>query len=342
MEITTVGLDLAKEVFQVHGVDMKGRVVLRRKLRRSQVLSFFAQLPACLVGMEACGGAHYWARKLRETGHEVRLMPPQFVKAYVKTNKHDAADAEGICEAVQRPSMRFVPVKTPDQQAVLAIHRVRDGFVKARTGVVNQIRGLLAEFGVVLPQGMAALTKVCAQFDQRDDLPGCFKGLIEGLLAHYRELEQRVEAVEEELLRWHKTSENSLRLMAIPGVGLITATAITASVGDARQFEDGRQMAAWLGLVPRQHSTGGKPKLLGISKRGDTYLRRLLIHGARAVLRAAVHRPNAASLWHVRLLQRRNPNVAAVALANKNARTIWALLAHQSAYDPMHRAAMAA
>lgn len=273
MQITTVGIDLAKNVFQVHGVNEQGHVVLRKALKRGQVIPFFAQLPPCLLGMEACGSAHYWARQLQALGHTVRLMAPQFVKPYVKTNKHDAADAEALCEAVSRPSMRFVAVKTPAQQAVLSLHRARQGFVKARTATANQLRGLAFEFGITLPQGIAHLSKVGERI-AGEALPDSFRRLIENLLAHYRQLDMRLIDLERELCVWHRNSEASQRLAAIPGVGLLTATAVTASVGDARQFNNARQRAAFLGLVPRQHSSGGKPTLLSISKRG----RRLLAH----------------------------------------------------------------
>jgi len=341
MQITTVGIDLAKNVFQVHGVDDHGQVVLRKALKRSQVMTFFAQLPVCLIGMEACGSAHYWARRLQALGHTVRLMAPQFVKPYVKTNKNDAADAEAICEAVQRPSMRFVAVKTAEQQAVLSLHRARQGFVKARTATANQIRGLLSEFGITLPPGIAHLNMVCERMAE-EALPASFRRLIDDLLCHYRQLDTRIIELEREIHAWHRSSDTSQRLAAIPGVGLLTATAVVASVGDARQFKNARQMAAFLGLVPRQHSSGGKPTLLSISKRGDVYLRTLMIHGARSVLHHAAARPNADQLWHVQVMQRRNRNIAAVALANKNARTMWALLVRAPAYDPQHRAAQAA
>jgi len=341
MKITTVGVDLAKNVFQVHGVDEHGHVVLRKALKRSQVMPFFSSLLPCLIGMEACGSAHHWSRKFQALGHTVRLMAPQFVKPYVKTNKNDAADAEAICEAVQRPSMRFVAVKTPEQQAVLSLHRARQGFVKARTATANQIRGLLAEFGITLPQGIAHLSMAGERMAD-EALPMSFRRLIEKLLSHYRELDQRVIELEHEIQTWHRGSDASQRLAAIPGVGLLTATAVAASVGDARQFKNARQMAAFLGLVPRQHSSGGKPKLLSISKRGDVYLRTLMIHGARSVLHHAAARPQAERLWHVQVMQRRNRNIAAVALANKNARTMWALLAKAQGFDPQYRAAHAA
>lgn len=323
-KITAVGLDLAKAVFQVHGADEDGRAVMRKTLRRGQVAEFFAQLPVCVVGMEACGSAHHWARKFREMGHEVRLIAPQYVKPYVKTNKTDAADAEAICEAMRRPGMRFVPMKTTEQQAILSVHRARQGFVRARTATVNHIRGLLAEFGIVLPPGIENLSRAReAMIDH--DLPGIFRQLIELQLHHLRELQDRIEELERQIGRWHRDNEASQRLMAIPGVGLLTATAVVATVGDARQFRNSRDMAAWLGLTPRQHSTGGKPKLLGISKRGDVYLRTLMIHGARSVLQVAEKRAGAERTWHVQVMRRRHKNVAAVALAHKNARTIWAI-----------------
>jgi len=332
MKITTVGLDLAKAVFQFHGADSSGHAVLRKQIRRGQLAQFFAQLPPCLVGMEACGSAHYWGRKLQELGHEVRLIPPQYVKAYVKTNKTDAADAEAICEALGRPNMHFVPIKTMEQQSILAVHRVRTGFMKARVAIGNQIRGLLAEFGIVLPVGTLKPSKVReAMMDQ--ELPDTFERLMELELDHLREVEDRLSDLERQIEGWHRASEASQRLASIPGVGVLTATAVVASVGDAGQFRNGRQMAAWMGLVPKQHSTGGKPKLLGISKRGDTYLRTLLIHGGRSVLRHST----APGAWHNRLVQRRHQNVAAVAMANKNARTMWALLAKEQRYDPLQR-----
>jgi transposase len=266
MKITTIGLDLAKNVFQVHGVDERGKPVVRKQLKRAQVLAYFANLEACLVGMEACGGAHYWARQLEGLGHTVRLMAPQFVKPYVKSNKNDAADAEAICEAVGRPSMRFVPVKSADQQAVLALHRARQGFVKARTAQVNQIRGLLAEYGIVIPQGIGHLAKRLPEIleDEGNDLPGIFRQLLRRLGEHLRELDRQADEVEAQIQAWHRGNEASRRLAEIPGIGPLTASALVATVGNARSFADGRQMAAWLGLVPRQHSSGGKSVLSGI------------------------------------------------------------------------------
>jgi transposase len=335
MKLTTIGLDLAKAVFQVHGADERGKVVLKKQLKRAQVPTFFANLTPCKIGMEACGSAHYWARKLMAMGHHVVLIPPQYVKPFVKRNKNDAADAEAICEAVTRPNMPSVPIKSVEQQAILSLHRARQGFVKARTAQANQIRGLLAEYGFIIPQGIGHIAKRVPDIleDGENELPGSFRLLIQRLVDHLKELDRQVGELELEIQRWHKNSPLSQKLAKIPGIGPITATAMIATVGDARQFENGRQLAAWLGIVPKQHSTGGKARLLGISKRGDRYLRTLLIHGARAVVRIA-ERKAEAETWIKRLLERRHKNIAAVALANKNARTIWALLAHDREYEP--------
>ena len=334
MKITTVGIDLAKNVFQVHGVDERGKAALRKQLKRTEMAKFFANLPPCRIGLEACGSAHFWARKLEAFGHTVKLMAPQFVKPYVKTNKNDARDAEAICEAVSRSNMRFVPVKTLESQAVLALHRARQGFVKARTAQANQIRGLLAEFGIVIPLGMAYLAKRLPEIleDGENGLPGLMRQLMDRLGQHLKELDRQVAELEQQIKTWHRQNEASRRLEAIPGIGPITATALQASIGDAKSFKNGRQLAAWLGLVPRQHSSGGKDLLLGISKRGDTYLRTLLIHGARAVVAQFERKADQSDGWLKRLLARRNKNVATVALANKNARIVWALLAHNRTF----------
>jgi len=343
MNITTVGIDLAKSVFQVHGVDERGKGLLRKSVKRSELTKMFANLPMCLIGMEACGSAHYWARRLMELGHTVKLMAPQFVKPYVKTNKNDASDAEAICEAVARPNMRFVPVKSVEQQAVLAVHRARQGFVVERTAQANQIRGLLYELGIVIPKGIRHLEQHLPQIlaDAENGLPETSRGLFARLFAHLRELGAQVRELEQQISAWHRESEASCRLEAIPGIGALTASALVASVGDAKTFKNGRQLAAWLGLVPRQNSSGGKERLLGISKRGDTYLRTLLIHGARAVLFHRMRQPQHSDGWLMRLRARRNPNVAAVALANKNARMVWALLAHHREYCAGYAAAAA-
>ena len=338
MKLTTVGIDLAKNVFQIHGVDERGKTLLRKKVSRDQIAAFFARLEPCLVGMEACGSAHHWARKLQAMGHIVKLMAPQFVKPYVKSNKNDAADAEAICEAVARSNMRFVPIKNIEQQAALSIHRARQAFVKARTAQGNQIRGLLAEFGLIVPKGIANIVTRVPELieDATNELTAPFRQLIECLIEHFKELDRQVDELEVQIKVWHRNNALSRKLEDIPGIGPITASALVASVGNATSFKDGRQMAAWLGLVPGQHSSGGKQVLLGISKRGDTYLRTLLVHGARAVVRTAKTKIAAGVLppsWLHKLMERKHANVAAVALANKNARIVWALLAHGREYD---------
>lgn len=336
MKITTVGIDLAKNVFQVHAVDEHGKVALRKQLRRDQMTTFFVNLPPCLIGMEACGSAHHWARTLQGFGHTVRLMSPQFVKPYVKSNKNDVADAEAICEAVARPSMRFVPVKSVEQQSVLSLHRARQGFVIARTAQANQIRSLLGEFGLVIPKGISHVAKQVPELleDASNQLPGTLRRLIARLTEHLKELDKLVDEFEDQIKAWHRSSELSLKLEKIPGIGPLGASALVASIADAKSFANGRQLSAWLGLVPRQHSSGGKPTLLGISKRGDVYLRTLLIHGARSAIVAAQNKAVNTNVWLAGLLNRRHPNVAAVALANKNVRTVWALLAHGREFRP--------
>jgi len=335
MNITTIGVDLAKSVFQVHGVDKNGKTVARKKLNRSKVLSYFVQLPPCLIGMEACSGAHYWARKLSEQGHEVKLMAPQFMKPYVKANKTDAADAEAICEAVTRPTMRFVPIKSVDQHAVLSLHRARAGFVKARTAQANQIRGLLGEYGIVLPQGIIHVAKRLPDIieNAENDLPIMFRDLLVSLRSYLLELNQQIQQLEDQITSWHKNSEVSQRVAKVPGIGVLTASALVASIGDARSFKNGRELAAWLGLVPKQHSSGGKTLLLGISKRGDTYLRTLMVHGSRAAVRVVENKKTPTDTWTNALGARRHVNVVCVARANKNARVVWALLAHKRDYS---------
>lgn len=335
MKITTVGIDLAKNVFQVHGVDERGKAVLRKQLKRKDVARFFANLPPCLIGMEACGSAHYWARKLSELGHTVQLMAPQFVKPYVKTNKSDRNDAEAICEAVGRANMRFVPIKTVEQQAVLAVHRARHGFVKARTAQANQIRGLLAEFGMVIPKGIGHVTERLPEIleDAENALPGMMRQLLERLRENLKAMDKQVGELERQIKLWHRENEASRKLEEIAGIGPITASAYVATLGDAKSFKNARQVPAWLGMVPRHEGTGGIAKLGSISKRGDVYLRTLLIHGARAVIAQFERKPDQPDGWLKRLLARRNKNVAAVALAAKNARIAWALLAHERGYQ---------
>lgn len=338
MEITTIGIDLAKHVFQIHGIDSTGKAVLKKQLRRDQLAAFIVQLPPCLIGMEACGGAHFWARKFQQMGHQVRLMAPQFVKPYVKSNKNDKADAEAICEAVGRANMRFVAIKNPEQQGVLALHRGRQGFVHARTAQSNQIRGLLAEFGQVIPQGMAPLRQHVPDIleDTSNELPSTFKLLIQRLLDHLNALDAQVNELDRQILAWHRANPDSQKLQQIPGIGPITASALVACVGDATQFSCARALSAWIGLVPRQHSSGGKARLLGISKRGDVYLRTLLVHGARSLICQAQAHPERYA-WLNALIGRSNANIAAVALANKNARIAWALMAHDTAFKANYR-----
>ena len=335
MKITMTGIDLAKALFQVHGVDKHGKVWLRKQLKRKDVLSFFANLEPCLIGMEACGSAHYWARKLSALGHTVRLMAPQFVKPYVKTNKSDRNDAEAICEAVARPNMRFVAVKTASLQAVLALHRARQGFVKARTAQGNQIRGLLAEFGIVIPKGIAHIAKRLPEIleDGENALPGMMRELLQRLGENLKDMDRQVGELERQITLWHRENEASRKLEAIAGIGPITASAMVATIGDAKNFKSARQVPAWLGMVPRHEGTGGKVMLGGISKRGDVYMRTLLIHGARSVIAHIERKPDHADQWLWNLIARRNKNVAAVALAAKNARIAWALLAHERSYQ---------
>lgn len=335
MKITTVGIDLAKSVFQVHGVDKHGKTVLRKSLKRKDVVSFFANIEPCLIGMEACGSAHHWARKLTALGHTVRLMAPQFVKPYVKTNKSDRNDAEAICEAVGRQNMRFVAVKTAEQQAVLALHRGRQGFVKARTAQGNQIRGLLAEFGIVIPKGIGHIAKRLPEIleDGENGLPGMMRELIARLGENLKAMDKHVGELEQQIKLWHRQNERSCKLEAIAGIGPITASAFVATVGDAKSFKNARQVPAWLGMVPRHQGTGGKVALGRISKRGDAYLRTMLIHGARSVITQIARKPEQADGWLKKLIARRNKNIAAVALAAKNARIAWALLANERDYQ---------
>lgn len=333
-EIMTVGLDLAKSVFQVHGVDQDGRPVVRKKLRRGQVLGFFAGLSPCLIGLEACASAHYWARELQALGHTVRLIPPQYVKPFVKTNKNDAADAEAICEALSRPMMRFAPLKSAEQQSVLMLHRARELLVRQRTMLINALRGHFGEFGIVVAQGASKVTALIGIVEDRQDdrLPALAREALGSLVGQLRMVQEQILGLERELMVWHRASEASRRLAAIPGVGVITATALVATIGDASQFHSGRQLAAWLGLVPKQHSSGGKERLGRISKRGDSYLRKLLVHGARTVLLWSRRKKERRSPWQEALLARRPTNVVLVAMANKTARVVWALLRRGEAF----------
>ena len=330
---TTIGLDLAKSVFQVHGIDAAGGVVLRRKLRRPELLEFFAALPPALVGMEACGGAHYWARELTRLGHTVRLMPPAYVKPYVKRGKTDAADAEAICEAVTRPTMRFVPAKTEAQQASLVELRVRDMLVRQRTQTINALRSHLAEYGIVAAQGRKVSELIAVVRDDDDArLPGLAREALGELVGQLEALEQRIARLDSRMVRHAREDETARRLASIPGIGAIGATALAALVCHPHGFASARHFAAWIGLVPKQNSTGGKPRQGGISKAGDHYLRRLLVLGATAVIRHT--RIKAREGWLVELIERRPTMVAAVAQANKTARIVWALLARGESYRP--------
>jgi transposase len=340
MHVTTIGLDIAKNVFQVHGIDAAENVVVRKQLRRGQVLKFFASLPPCLVGMEACATAHYWARELTKLGHQVRLMPAKDVKAYVKRNKNDAADAEAICEAVRRPTMRFVQAKSADQQGRLMQHRARDLLLRQQTQVINALRAHMAELGIVAAQGREGLKQLLAIIaDERDArLPIDARASLIVLAAQIQALHTMIGSIERRLIVQHRANEASKRLQSIRGIGTIGASAIAATVTDPKAFRSGRDFAAWVGLVPRQDSTGGKQKLGPISKQGDRYLRRILVVGAHSVLRRARQNPHRYP-WLTQLLARRPFKVVAVALANKMARIAWALLASGSHYRPRLAAA---
>ena len=326
-EVSTIGLDIAKSVFQVHGVDVDGAVVIRKRVSRAKVLEFFAALPPCLVGIEACPTAHHWSRKLQALGHTVRLMPPSYVKAYVKRSKSDANDAAAICEAVTRPSMRFVPTKSEQQQSALMLHRSRQLLVRQRTMLSNAIRGHMAELGIISAKGRngtAELLEIIASQDD-DRIPAVARLSLTILAHQYAAVTTEIGTIEKHIHAWHRSCEESRRLEEIPGVGPIVATALVAEVGDWTAFSSGRSLAAWIGLVPRQHSTGGKERLGRISKQGNRHLRWLLVAGAMAVIRYA-RRHGTKRLWLVRLMGRRPVKVAAVALANKIARMAWAMM----------------
>ena len=334
MSIVSIGLDLAKTVFQVHGVDVSGQVGLRRRLSRNEMIAFFSKLPPCLVGMEACSSAHHWARELVRLGHTVRLIPPQYVKPYVKRNKTDAADAEAICEAVARPNMRFVPIKTVEQQGILALHRVRSLLVRQRTAAVNAARGLLAEFGVVAGKGIQRVDELRRRMDDLDAelFPDEARTALDGLFAHIDTLYDQVATIDARILAWHRGSAESQRLASAPGVGPMTASAIVAAVGDGRQFQSARHFAAWLGLTPRLRASGSREHIGRISKGGDRYLRTLLIHGARAVVGTSFRKGVTPRPWLKALIGRRPVNVAATAVAHKTARALWAMLTRAETY----------
>jgi transposase len=340
--ITTVGLDIAKSVFQVHGVDAEGHVVIRRQLKRRYVLAFFEKMPPCLVGIEACASSHHWSRELQALGHIVKLMPPAYVKPYVKRHKNDAADAEAICEAVTRANMRFVATKTPEQQSGLMLHRTRHLFIRQQTAVINAIRAHLAEFGIVAPVGRNGVEQLLGVVADPNDkrLPEVARPCVAALGVQLRMLKAQILEFDRRIMAWHRSNETSQRLDKIPGVGPALATALVASVADPKVFRSGRDFSAWIGLVPKQHSSGGKDRLGNISKRGDRYLRSLFTAGALAVIRYAKihgtkHRP-----WLTSLLARRPTKVAAIALANKIARMAWAMMAKGERYkEPVALAA---
>jgi len=333
-QISTIGLDIAKNVFQIQGLDETGEVVVRRQLRRRQVLPFFGRLSPCLVGMEACATSHHWGRELEKLGHEVRLMPPRYVKPYVKRNKNDAADAEAICEAVQRPTMRFVPIKTPEQQSVLMIHRTRHLFVRQRTSLINAMRAHMAEFGIVAGIGRNGVEKLLELISKGEDerLPLVARECLMALAAQLELVKRQILEADRRVRAWHRTSKTSKRLEAIPGVGPLVATALVASVPDPSVFRSGRDLSAWIGLVPKQNSTGGKERLGSISKAGNRYLRQLLVVGALSVIRRAKQLGYTRHPWLVRLMARRSTKVAAIALANKIARIAWAMMARNESY----------
>lgn len=334
MSTTIIGLDLAKNVFQVHAANDRGKTIFTQRLTRQNLLPFFANQPACLIGMEACSSANYWSRRLQELGHEVRQISPQFVKPYVKSNKNDYNDAQAISEAVSRADMRFVPVKSVEQQDLQTLHRVRSLLVADRTALVNQTRGLLREYGVFLPLGIAAFRKqvLYALEDASNELTSLTREIVAEQAQRVYDLDQRIKAYDDRIKYCFDAIEACQRLATVPGVGPMVATALVAAVGDAHDFKNGRHLAAWLGLVPRQHSSGERHRLLGISKRGNTYLRTLLIHGARSILQRCDSRSDALGAWMRKLKDNRGFNRACVAIANKNARIVWAIMAKGGTY----------
>ncbi len=335
MEITTIGIDIAKSVFQFHGIDATGQTVLQKKLRRNAVLDTLAKLPPCLIGIEACATSHHWSREITALGHEVKLIPPAYVKPYVKRQKNDAADAEAICEAVTRPNMHFVAIKSVDQQAVMMLHRARDLLVRQRTMLINALRAHMAELGIIAPQRPENISRLLLQLEEgaNEDIPQIARTALLSLADQRANLNQQIRALDSEILVWHRQNDTSQRLATIPGVGVLTATALAASVTDPSQFRYGRQFAAFLGLVPRQNSSGGKERLGRITKMGDGYLRKLLVVGATAILRHVADTQTRTAAWIRSLLERKAPRLVSVAMANKTARIVWALLARGGTYQ---------
>jgi transposase len=327
-EITTVGIDLAKSVFQLHGIDERGNVVLRKQVRRAQLLRVMAQIQPCLVGIEACGSSQHWRRELERFGHTVRLMSPRYVKPYVKSQKNDQADAEAICEAVRRPNMRFVQPKSLEQQDLQSAHRLRQGLMAQRTAVINRLRGMLNEYGLVMARRPASVRRELPELlgDPGNGLTSIARELLGELHEHFLQLEMRIRRSEKVIERLGEGHETVKRLRTVPGIGMLTATALVGAVGDAKSFKNGRHMAAWLGLVPRQDSSGGKSRLLGITKRGDKYLRYLLVHGGRCITSYAQRDPTGARTWINGVCDRRGKYRAYVAQANKTARIAWAVM----------------
>lgn len=338
MNITALGIDIAKNVFQLHGVDEQGKTVLQKKINRDKLVSFIAQLPPCKIGMESCGGSNYWAKTFQAFGHEVKLISPQFVKPYVKSNKNDQQDAEAICEALTRPNMRYVAIKTIEQQDMQSLHRIRSRVVKERTALVNQIRGLLGEYGIIIAQGITKLRKQLPIIieDTEKKLTELSKRFLNNMLCELRDKDSKVEEYANEIKQLCSQNEVCRRLIKIEGVGILTATALVATIGDATLFKNGREMAAFLGLVPRQHSSGGKERLLGISKRGDCYLRHLLVHGARSVLTRSKNISPKKAAWLKSLEERRGRNRTTIALANKNVRVMWSMMVNKTEYQNMN------
>jgi len=334
MDITTAGLDLAKNIFQVHGINAAGDVIALRRLRRSQLREFFSDLKPCLIGMEACGTAHFWARELVALGHEVKIMPPSYVKAYVRRGKNDAVDAEAICEAVTRPNMRFVPIKSEDQQAALMLHKTRELLVRQQNMLINALRSHMAELGMIAPQGRGKIKDIIAVIEDAEDesIPALAKVALRPLVAQLRATEENTSVLSDEIMIWHRNNEDSRRLATIPGIGFLTASAIVATVPDPSFFRSAREFAAWLGLVPRQNSSGGKTRLGRISKQGNRYIRRLLVTGATAMLRYVRTKTTPGADWVNSLLERRPPRLVTVAMANKSARIAWALLMKRETY----------